>query len=108
MARLRGFGVGVDGVVVGFGADRCILRDGVYPMREPRDFAAVPLASIRILHREATGEDFAERLAWRIAREEKLGYSEAGFEEERDTWRIKSADTADVHDLLRRSRRRVF
>lgn len=90
----------------GVGYDRCLMRRGRRPMSEPSDFVGIPMESVRGFHRLVRRDDFLDQLAWRFSREGKPGFREGGFDEERETWRVKSADPSEVHDLLRRSRRK--
>jgi hypothetical protein len=85
------------------------LPDGVLPptkrivLRSSSDFRGLSIESVSALHRVVTREDFLDRLAWRMGREGKPGYRSWGYEEERDTWKVKSADP----DELPRRRRRA-
>jgi hypothetical protein len=66
------------------------------------DFNKVDVDSVSELHRTVTRDDFLDRLAWRIGRMGKPGYRPSGYEEERDTWRIKSEDPDDPTPTWRR------
>ena len=81
--------------------------DGAAPARrrvvlsEASCFAELDLESVSALHSVVVREDFLDRLAWRMGRSGKPGYRSWGFEEERDSWRIRSADPGE-HPTRRR------
>ena len=69
------------------------------------DFHDLSLESIMNFHREVTKEDLWERLAWHLGRQGKPGYLEYGYEEEMETWRIRSADPGEHTHKIRWRRR---
>ena len=91
--------VDVDGrLVYTWVETRWDLPDGVMPARRrvvlgaASDFVELSLDSVSALHGCVVREDFLDRLAWRMGREGRPGYRPWGFEEERDSWRVRSAD----------------
>jgi hypothetical protein len=73
---------------------RVVLSDGAC-------FLELDLESVSELHQVVTREDWVDRLAWRTGRIGKPGYRSWGFEEERDTWSILSADPGERHRRAR-------
>ena len=91
--------VDVDGrLVYTWVEKRWDLTDGVMPARRrvvlgaASDFVELSQDSVSALHGCVVREDFLDRLAWRMGREGRPGYRPWGFEEERDSWRVRSAD----------------
>ena len=73
-------------------------------LNKTQDFNDLPLDSLSELHQIITREDFLDRLTWKMGRIGKPGYTPNGYDEEQNTWRIKSADPDDPTTLNRRSR----
>jgi hypothetical protein len=68
-----------------------------------KDFNDLPLDSLSELHQTITREDFLDRLTWKMGRIGKPGYTPNGYDEEQNTWRIKSADPDDQTTLNNRN-----
>jgi hypothetical protein len=64
-------------------------------LKKASDFRELGLDSVSALHGVVTREDWIDRLAWRTGRAGKPGYRPWGFEEERETWRVRSADAGE-------------
>ncbi len=96
------FMIDVDGCLVyrWFEA-RLDLSEGETPMERSMvlagsgDFCVLSLESVSALHAVVAREDFLDRLAWRLGREGKPGYCTGGFEDERETWRVRAADQGE-------------
>jgi len=95
----------VDGEApIGLGVDAGLLNRRII-LCSPSDFRTLGLESVVEIHRVAGSEDFFEKLAWIYGRCGKPGFSLDGFEEERATWRLLSADPEDLKQLRGRRRR---
>jgi hypothetical protein len=92
--------------------DTCWDREEIQMQEERKvklekasDFCYLNLESVMNLHRNVMNGDLWERLAWSLGRLGKPGYREYGYEEEMETWRVKSADPGE-HTHKSRWRRR--
>jgi len=64
-----------------------------------RDFKRLSYESIKSLYQEVMMDNFFDKLAWLIGRSSDPGFDIDGYEEEQDTWRLKSADAEELKHL---------